>query len=356
MTPTSQIPNKREHSSTRKQVPKGDTGMGKIVTTAAAIVVLTASWVCAGSFQGLADAASVRPLTPLYIQPGTVTKVEFKSNLKANSDMEMESDIPVAEPVAASSGPNIKPRPAVAFRERPSAAMAPPPRTNAGVDSEVGSMAENRDDTSSLESDLEKDLVLSPPPAKTEENGQSEPKPVIERKPVEQKSGVSGIRTEKKKAAPQVKKAIPPEQAQFATKSGKPIRKVHPLSQNQWNVPAGSNDPRYGRPGTPRINHAARSRNIRTATREPMDGQYRHPRQGEAVPERDYMTSEPRRAIVPPPTADRFVREGVTIKLAPAGAAPPYPDEYRDDSSGSDILSAATEIIGLPFAFISSLF
>jgi hypothetical protein len=330
--------------------------MGKIVTTAAAIVVLTASWVCAGSFQGLADAAAVRPLTPLYIQPGTVTKVEFKSNMRTNSDMEADSDIPVAEPVAASGGPNLKPRPAVAFRERPAAAMAPPPRTDADVDSRMGSMAENRDDSSSLESDLEKDLVLSPPPAKTEERGPSEPKPVIEKKPVEQKAGVSSARTEKKKPAAQVRKTTPPDQMQFATKSGKPIRKVHPLSQNQWNVPAGSNDTRYGRPTPARIGHAARSRNLRTATREPMDGQYRQMYQGEAVPERDYMTSEPRRAIVPPPTADRFVREGVTIKLAPAGAAPPYPDEYRDDSSGSDILSAATEIIGLPFAFISSLF
>ncbi len=132
MTPTRQIPNEREYSSTRKQVSKGDTGMGKIVTIAAAIVVLTASWVCAGGFQGLADAAAARPLTPLYIQPENVTKVEFKSNLRTNSDMELDSDIPVAEPVSASGGPNIKPRPAVAFRERPSAAMAPPPRTRRG--------------------------------------------------------------------------------------------------------------------------------------------------------------------------------------------------------------------------------
>jgi hypothetical protein len=88
-----------------------------------------------------------------------------------------------------------------------------------------------------------------------------------------------------------------------------------------------------------------------------MDDRYRPMYQGNAVPEREYMTSAPRRAIATPPTADRFVREGVTIKLAPAGASEtPYPEEYRDDSSGSDILSAATEIIGLPFAFISSLF
>ncbi len=216
-------------------------------------------------------------------------------------------------------------------------------------------MAENRDDSSSLESDLEKDLVLSPPPAKTEEKSPSEPRPVIERKPVEQKTGVSSAKTEKK-AASQLKRPLPPDQVHFATKSGKPIRKVHPLSQNQWNVPAGSRDGRYGRPATARINHSVRSRHMRTATREPMDDS-RPYYQSNAVPERDYMASAPRRAIVPPPTADRFVRDGVTVKLAPAAASEnPYPDEYRDDSSGSDILSAATEIIGLPFAFISSLF
>ncbi len=356
MTPTRQIPNEREYSSTRKQVSKGDTGMGKIVTIAAAIVVLTASWVCAGGFQGLADAAAVRPLTPLYIQPGTITKVEFKSNMRTNSDMELDSDIPLAEPVAASGGPNITARPAVAFRERPSGAMAPPPRTRADGDSRVGTMAENQDDSSSLESELDKDLVLSPPPAKTEEKTPSTSNQVIEKKPVEQKAGVSGVRNEKK-AAKQFKKPLPPDRVHFVTKSGKPIRKVHPLSQNQWNIPAGSRDARYGRPATARVDHAARSRHIRTATREPMDDRYRPYYQGNAVAERDYMTSAPRRAIVPPPTADRFVRDGVTIKLAPAAAAETgYPDEYRDDSSGSDILSAATEIIGLPFAFISSLF
>ena len=361
MTPTRQNPNERVNAYRRKQVSKGDTGMGKIVTTAAAIVVLTASWVCAGSFQGLADAAAERPLTSLHIQPGSLTKVEFKSNMRTNSDIELESDIPLAEPAAASSGPEISPRPAVAFRERPSGAMAPPPRTSAEVDSRVGTMAENRGDATSLDSDLdrelEKDLVLSPPPAKTEEPSLVAPRPVVEKKPVEKKKGLSGVSIENKKPSFEVKKPLPPEKVHFATKSGKPIRKVRPLSQNHWNVPAGSRDSRYGRPSTARISQPARSRHTRTAAQESRNSRSRRMYQASAMPEREFITSEPRRAITPPPTADRFVRDGVTVKLAPtAAAASPYPDEYGYDSSGTDILSAATEIIGLPFAFISSLF
>jgi hypothetical protein len=331
--------------------------MGKIVTTAAAIVVLTASWVCAGSFQGLADAASVRPVAPLHIQPGTVTKVEFKSSMKTHADLELESDIPVAEPVAASSGPNVRPRPAVAYRERPAAAMAPAPPANAEASPRVGAVAEQRDDSSELDmDDLGKELVIPPPAPKTQEVTPSGSKPAAEKKPVEQKTGVSGVSVEKRKPASQVKKPIPQEQVQFATKSGKPIRKVHTSSQDQWNVPAGSRDSRYTSPATARDNHAVRTRSARVPARNVRDSRYQ-PYQA-AMPESEYMTSEPRRAITPPPMAERFVRDGVTIKLAPAAAAggTPYPDEYRDDSTGSDILSAATEIIGLPFAFISSLF
>jgi hypothetical protein len=45
----------------------------------------------------------------------------------------------------------------------------------------------------------------------------------------------------------------------------------------------------------------------------------------------------------------------VTVRLAPqtVPAAYGYPEE---DFAGSEILSIASEIIGMPFAFISSLF
>ena len=59
-----------------------------------------------------------------------------------------------------------------------------------------------------------------------------------------------------------------------------------------------------------------------------------------------------------PPSADRIVRDGVTIKLAPAAAPPmdgnPYPEE--ESSAGSDVINAAAEILGMPFAFLSSFF
>lgn len=325
--------------------------MGKIMTTAAAIVVLTASWVCAGSFQGLADAAAMKPLTSPHLQAGTLTKVDFKSNMKTHSDMELESDIPVAEPVAASGGPNM--RPAVAYRERGAGAMSPPPRAAGDVDTRVGTVAESRDDTSDLDMDLSKDLVVKPTP-KAEEAPPSEPKPAVEKKPVEQKTGISGVSVEKKRPASQARKPVPSEKTQFLSKSGKPIRKVHTLSQNHWNVPAGSRDARYGSPATARISQPARVRHSRTAAHRENRHQVMY--QAHAMPE-EYMTAEPRRTIATPPLAERFVRDGVTIKLAPNAAADsPYPDAYGDDSNSSDILSAATEIIGLPFAFISSLF
>ena len=83
-------------------------------------------------------------------------------------------------------------------------------------------------------------------------------------------------------------------------------------------------------------------------------------------PSQDYTwprqpaTSHGVRASVPSSVAngERIVRDGVTIKLAPA-AAPAgavYPDYYTDESSASDLLSAAAEIIGMPFAFIGSFF
>ena len=66
---------------------------------------------------------------------------------------------------------------------------------------------------------------------------------------------------------------------------------------------------------------------------------------------------EAQQGYAAPPTqyADRVVRDGVTVKLAPAAAPAEYP-EYPEESAGSDLLSTAVEIIGMPFAFIGSLF
>ncbi len=132
--------------------------------------------------------------------------------------------------------------------------------------------------------------------------------------------------------------------------SSKPIRKVKPVTQNPWSYPAGNYENRY----CPIDNSGIGCKPPEFATSEPRRI---------AVPEYASMPPRgvansggfggPRSAAAPAP--DRFVRDGVTIKLAPAVAPAVYPDS-AEESSGSDILSTAAEIIGLPFAFISSFF
>lgn len=308
--------------------------MGRILYLTAAIAVLTASWVCAGTFEVLAGATAVRPPTPLYVQSGSAVKAGFKPSLKATSDIGLESDAPYADvtPVAA---PKVEARPAVAFRERPSGAMAPPPPSRSGVDADRGSVAQMRDD-SSLESDLEKELVLPPPPPKTEEKVES--RPVVEEIAPAKKPSVSETKAEKKKAKTRVRRNGPSDYPLHAT-SGKPIRKVRPISGNQWHYPAAA----YGPPPSLSDRHSARQSDRGYVRNVPQGG--------------EYMNSAPGRPIAQPPSADRFVRDGVTIKLAPASAGAGYPDYVtREDDTASDILAAAAEVIGLPFAFISSLF
>lgn len=338
MTPTRQTPNNAQCSSERDQLPKGDLPMGKINLVAAAMVLLTASWVCAGNFEVLADAGIIKAPTPLYIKPGTVVKAEFKSNLRTTSDVEMDAESLFPERVSAKAEPKVQPRPAVAFKERKTRAMAPPPPVNNGVSAGSRNLAAAEDEVSNLESDLEKDLVLSPPPAKGEESGTMETKPATEAKPTPREKSV--VTDKKPKAAPSVKRKSPSDYERYAGAS-KPIQKVRPLTtttRNPWSYPAGS----YGN----------RSHNV--SAQRFQNPPARPANQGYRPMEPQYMSSEPRR-IAPPPTTERFVRDGVTVRLAPAAAPAsyPYPMEEENDS---DILSTAAEIIGMPFAFISSFF
>ena len=101
MTPTRLNPKNQTCSPNGEQLPKGDAVMARLFIVAAAIVVLTASWVSAGNFEMLADAAISRPPTPLHINAGDVVKAEFKSNLKRNFEIELESDTLLPEPAAA---------------------------------------------------------------------------------------------------------------------------------------------------------------------------------------------------------------------------------------------------------------
>jgi|SRR5271157_723665 len=337
MTPTRHNPKNQRCSPKGEQLPKGDTVMARFFTISAAIIVLTASWVSAGNFEMLADAGISRPPTPL--QTGDVVKAEFKSNLNKNFDIELESDTLLPEPASAKETSRVQAKPAVAYRERSARGMAPPPRVSP-KSQRLGARAEAADEVPDLESDLEKDLVISPPPPKTEQ------KPAMEEMPAAEKKAVTEKKAEKKKAGPAVKRVAPSQFGTYAA-SPKPIQKVRPpVAQNPWSYPAGAYESRPN-PGQQYLTDAPRQA-VNQSNRR-VNG---YP--GAVNP--GYANADPRRTAIPPAAADRFVRDGVTIKLAPAAApAVPGPDPGEEDS-GSDILSSAAEIIGLPFAFISSFF
>ncbi|MGC9031087.1 MAG: hypothetical protein ACP5LD_15645, partial [Desulfomonilaceae bacterium] len=141
----------------------------------------------------------------------------------------------------------------------------------------------------------------------------------------------------KQKSHTAVKQLAPPVQEKFAV-SSKPIHKVRPVTSNSWFSAAGSYNRQAPNPTT--LNS--------------------DPRMLESYTPRPVARPYPPIAVrgVPPVGApDRIVRDGVTIKLAPAAAGPAAAQPpQEEDSAGADIFSAAAEIIGLPFAFISSFF
>ncbi|MBI4962975.1 MAG: hypothetical protein HY913_06855 [Desulfomonile tiedjei] len=312
--------------------------MGKVYAITAVIVFMAASWVCAGNFEVLANAGVAGPASPQFIKPGSVVKAEFTSNLRTASDMELDADSLLPEQVSTKNAPQVKPSPAVAFKERRKGAMAPPPRLSAKPEGSYGKVAEAKDEDSvDLEADLEKDLVLTPPPAKPEGAVEIQRQPAG-KKPLIEKKATTEKKVDKK-STPSVKRVAPPDQGQFAI-SQKPIQKVRPITQNQnpWSRPAGAHVNR----ACPVDRDCAAMPNPGVAAKYyPMTPQY--------------MTSQPRTTINQPPAADRFVRDGVTVKLAPASAQPSYMDA-PEESSSTDILSTAAEILGMPFAFISSFF
>lgn len=314
--------------------------MGRILLVAAAIAVLTASGVYAGNFDVLADAGVIKPSAALHIKPGTVVKAEYKASLKTTSDMDLESDNLLPEPVSAKDTSRIKAKPAIALRER-SSRMAPPPRVTQKPEPTTTLAA---DDASDLESDLEKDLVVAPPPQKSEEQAGTEKKSASE------KVGASDKKVEKKKTAPTVKKIAPSDNNSYA-QAPKTIRKVKPVTQNPWSYPAGNYANRY----CPADRNCAAPEAVAPAQRRVAIPDYRPMDQFQAR-QPEYMTSAPRRTPGQVGQPERIVRDGVTIKLTPAAASTTYPPDAEEEGSGSDILSAATEIIGMPFAFISSFF
>jgi hypothetical protein len=329
--------------------------MRTIFYIAAAIYIAAASCAWAGTFDGLAAAASVKPPTPLFLQPGSIVKTEFKSNIRGDSDADLDAGFSSVAQAGAKSRNQARPKPAVAYRERRPGSMAPPPSATQLDSPSKGRMVAADQAESELEADLEKDLVISPPPPKTGEkvDRTEKRKPAAEKRAIEKRTAAPEKKAHRAKQEPRVRKVAPPHYEQYAV-SPKPIRKVHPVTRSWWSWPAGaydrrscpvdvggpvcSTDPTYDR-SDPR---ASMDRQYR-----PMNQQYTWPRGArETLP--GYAAAQPR-------YTDRVVRDGVTVKLAPASAPVGYP-EYLDDNSGPDILATAVEIIGLPFAFIGSLF
>jgi hypothetical protein len=339
MTPTRHDPNYARNTSMRNELSKGDNPMAKMISLAAAIVLLTAAWASAGNFAILADAGLVRPQTPVSIKPGTVVKAEYQSNLKTAADTDLEADSLLPEKVSAVK-PQVATKPAVAFKERRTRGMAPPPASAREPEDSGGRVAQTETQEVDLEGDLEKDLVLTPPSPQAEERkavkpkrkGAEKPAPAVETKAPPEK------KVEKKGKAATLDKKVTPPGREPRTAQGQLVQKVKPITSNPWSRPAGAYQP----PACP----VARGQ----ATLQPRVGL-----QDRGAVASQYMPSDPRPYAGLQPSHGRIVRDGVTVKLAPA-AAPQPQEDVREDGAGSDILSTATEILGLPFAFISSLF
>ncbi|MGC8906959.1 MAG: hypothetical protein ACP5M0_05900 [Desulfomonilaceae bacterium] len=311
--------------------------MSRMCLIAAALVLIVAPWAGAGNFEVLGASGLVQAPQPLHIKPGALVKAEFKSNLTTRSDVELDGDRVVPEKVAAKNDAGQVLKPAITYRDRPARAMAPPPQQSAPAAPAV--VAESQDLNSDLESDLEKDLVISPPPAKSEQPVEADTSAATKAKSTSEKAPLSATKkpAAKQKSHTAVKQLAPPVQEKFAV-SSKPIHKVRPVTSNSWFSAAGSYNRQAPNPTT--LNS--------------------DPRMLESYTPRPVARPYPPIAVrgVPPVGApDRIVRDGVTIKLAPAAAGPAAAQPpQEEDSAGADIFSAAAEIIGLPFAFISSFF
>ncbi len=296
--------------------------MGRVLSTMMALLLITASWAGAGTFNVMSDESPKRVSSPLYMPPGSVVKAEFKSNIKSDSVMDLDSEPTSATEVDADTRSSRKGRVGVAKKKKTArGSMAPSPR----VQTKPGTVAQSPPSEMDLEGELEQDLVLTPP--KPSRDAQRESPESVTDRPAD--AGDPGLAQGKKAQSrpkgkkKQSKSVISPGPPGPNLAAGKPIRKVKPISGHMWNAPAGTSA--YGPYGTPV---------------EPQP-----------------LMSEARPRIVPPEMAERFVREGVTIKLAPRTVPAAYPSPHMPESnSGSELVSTVTELIGLPFAFLSSLF
>jgi hypothetical protein len=306
--------------------------MGRVFALIMAVLLLGASWAGAGTFNVMSEAKPEKVANPVYIPP-TVVKAEWKSIQKSDSMIDVESEPSAAADTETEARSSTKSkttgssRVGASGKSRTSRGMAPSPKSKAQTKPGNNKVAQTGQGETDLDKELEmldKDLVLSPPPPSDRKRELSDSTvdgsadAAETGSPRGKKAGKSKVTTKK----PPKATATTPSQAPSSF-AGKPIRKVKPISGYLWNAPAGTST--VGGYGDPM---------------EPMP-----------------LMSEARPRIVPPEQAERFVREGVTIKLAPRTVPATYPNPQMEDSnSASELVSTMTEIIGLPFAFISSLF
>ncbi len=282
-----------------------------------ALALFVAPWAYAGNLSVLSDAQDTRQKTRSFIPPGAIVKAEFKSSHSDDNDMSANSDSLLPDPDMADM-PTVQSRPVDNSQENVNA-MAPAPNGNTARGKELETPIQMRASSDDYENELSKDLVIKPPPPKVGESESDDMEtltggnisPVMDKAPNRGRGKNSriGVRTP------------PVTDRKIQSASRVDVRKVRPVTRNSWATPAGS---------------------------------YRHPRSFAANPPR------PQRAQVSQPVtqmdeSERFVRDGVTIKLAPSARQAAY-GQGPDSPISEEIISAATEIIGLPFAFVSSFF
>lgn len=282
-----------------------------------ALALFVAPWAYAGNLSVLSDSQDTRQKARSFIPPGAIVKAEFKSSHSDDADMSANSDSLLPDPDMADI-PTVQSRSADSAREKVSA-MAPAPNDNTAPRNQTETPIQMRASSDDYEKELSKDLVIKPPPPKVGESETDDMEtltgrnisPALDRSPnnAREKNSRIGIRTP------------PVTDRKIQSASRADVRKVRPVTRNSWATPAGS---------------------------------YRHPRSYAANPPRPQrvQVSQP---VAPTEDSERFVRDGVTIKLAPSARQAAY-GQGPESPISEEIISAATEIIGLPFAFVSSFF
>jgi len=290
--------------------------MGRLYIMAAFLLLFTASWTSAGTLDVLSDAVAIRAPEPRSPAPGAVVKAEFKSTVDRDPELSLDSDEPAPAAKSRRLRPNVKPKPAVAFKKNKKKAASTAEKRGE-VPPQAAQKGANED---ALELDLEKDLVLSPPPPRTTEEPEVSPRAPAETRPPDRPTKAKP--KTKEAAKPQVKpkekagvKETPIEQRTLT----RTVRKVRPLGSDPWSTPAGSYTvrPFHGAP--------------------------------DSVAPRGSSTT------APAPSPKAYLRDGIMVRVTPQPGVEP-PQETGGISTGTDILNSALDLIGLPFAFISSMF